>query len=57
MTHNTVCTSAAKVVIRVGVATETMFESTRIMKNPITIDHRAGQASLGISGGVFTGSP
>ena len=59
VTHKTVFTSVWNAVISDGMATETIVESTRIMKNPITSDHRAGHAWRGISGswgGVATGS-
>lgn len=37
--------------MRAGVATDTIVESTRIMKNPTTSDQSAGQACGGIVSG------
>ena len=49
MTHKTAVTSASKAVIRAGVATATIVESSRIMKKPMTSAHSAGH---GVSAGA-----
>ncbi|GAB3551129.1 hypothetical protein GCM10027404_19680 [Arthrobacter tumbae] len=46
MTQMALSMSACKPSMMAGVATETMVESTRIMKNPMTSDHNAGQARI-----------